>query len=156
MLSNSIEHHQVRLFAHQRDDVFLDQRIAHHHDAVAITVDQELRALDRLAAVVEQAVSERHHHVPAAGTQRGVDRLENGRVIRALEDRDVDADGLRRARQQRARGMRRAEMQLLDGPAHALGRGRRHRTLAADHARGRAEAHPCQTRDILDRGHGPN
>ena len=89
----------VRLVTAEGRDVLFEQRIAQHDQAVAITVDQELDALDGLASFIGGAMPESDHHVTAARAQLGVDRLQNRRVEGTLEDRDIDTDHLCRTRQ---------------------------------------------------------
>ena len=94
---NSIEQHDVRLMTAQGHDVFFEQRVAQHDQAIAAAVDQELHALDRLAPLIGGAMPESDHHVASARPQLGIDRLQDRGVEGTLQDRDVDSDHLRRA-----------------------------------------------------------
>ena len=78
-------------------------------------------------------IAESDHHVQAGGAQFGVNDLQDRRVEGARQHRDIDAHHAAGAGQQGARRVRRAKSQLVDRLAHAFKRGRRHRTLAADH-----------------------
>src|SRR4030095_2254617 len=142
----------VRLLAAESDDVLLDQRIAHDDEAVTVTIDEEPYALDRLAPLIRRAMPERHHHVTPAGPQFRVDVLQDRRVESAFEGRDIHADHLCRARQQRSRRLRGAEVELLDRPLHALGGCRSDGTLAAHHARRRSDADARAAGDVRYRG----
>ena len=63
---------------------FFEQRIAHDDEAVAVAIDQEPHALDRLAALIRRAMPECHHHVAPARSQFGVDGLQDRRIERPL------------------------------------------------------------------------
>ena len=137
-------------------EVFVLHRVGQHDEAVAVAVQQEAHAVVGLDALVLDAFAEGHHHVQALGTQHRVDDAQDGRVVGAAQEGDVDPDQLGRAGAQRARRLRGAELQLGDDLAHPLGRGRRDGTVSADDARRGAHTHAGQPRYILDRCHSPS
>jgi hypothetical protein len=67
MLGNLVDHHHLGLERPQRHEVLILHRVAHHDQAIAAALDQEVQAIDGLVARIAVADAERHHHVqPAA------------------------------------------------------------------------------------------
>jgi hypothetical protein len=133
--------------------VFFQQGTGQHDHAVAAAFEQEADAVDRLLARGVAPDAEGHHHVQAGAAQFGVDDLQHGGVEGAGHERDVDPDHAAAPVQQRARRVRGPVAQRGDGLAHPLQLGRRHRALAAHHARRGAQPDAGQARYVLDSRH---
>ena len=153
-LDVAVDDRQVGEVVAQRGEVGVAQRVAAQDDAVALALDQEAHAVQRLLARVLVAAAVGGDHVAVVLAQLGVDRVQQRAVERALEVGHEHADGAGALQRQRARDRARAEPELARGRLHARRRGFGERALAADHARRGAHAHAGQLCDVLDRCHG--
>ncbi len=123
----------------------------HGDDRIHPLAQQEV--LEHAAALVGAAAEVVERQVVALLEQRALGALDDGAEEPAVEERDDDAD-VARAAGREAGGARRDDVaQLLGGRDHAIARGGRHRTAAAQGARHSRRGDSRGKRHLVDAGH---